>query len=146
MIKSLPALNNLRRLLLSSNFISQLFEIQELFKIPHLTELTLESNPVTSDSFHRMYIINGMRTLKIFDGKRISEEERRNALKMTKREIEKRKESERLSMQSEERVLKAIKMKWENDFREQNTEVMQPGNDEVSTISHIELQNGHLLM
>lgn len=70
-----------------------------------MTEFTIDGNPVCKDGFHRAFVINRIRTLKVLDGKRITEEERRAAIKLARREIEKRKESERVLLEKEQRLV-----------------------------------------
>jgi hypothetical protein len=66
-------------------------------------ELSLESNPWANDSTYRYYCINNIKSLKFLDGKRISDQERRNASKSARREAEKLREVERVTQKQEQK-------------------------------------------
>lgn len=65
--------------------------------------MNIDANPIVEEELYRSSIINRMKQLKILDGKRIVEEERKSALKMIKRENERRLEQERLFMIADQR-------------------------------------------
>jgi leucine-rich repeat-containing protein 49 len=102
-MNDLSSLNHLRRLLLSDNKLNTLADLQSIGFAPQLLELSLEGNAATSDSFYRSNMLSRIRTLKILDGRRILEEERRTASRLDKRASEKRVEFEKSAMKNAER-------------------------------------------
>ncbi|KAI9205944.1 uncharacterized protein BJ171DRAFT_598127 [Polychytrium aggregatum] len=118
LVKDVASLQNLRRLILSINTISSLDSIQDIYRIPHLIELCIDSNPIIEDQYSKPFIIHKMKTLKLMDGKRIGDDERRAAAKISKREADRKRESDRLTFQLEERkrVIADIKRKWEAEL------------------------------
>ncbi|KAI9344317.1 hypothetical protein BDR26DRAFT_857606 [Obelidium mucronatum] len=109
-----PSLTSLKRLVLSNNHIASFESIVDLLLSPSLIELTLESNPITQDQYYRLILANRVKSLKHLDGKRITEEEKRTALRIAKRETERRKETERVVSQAEERkrAIDSIVARW----------------------------------
>lgn len=99
----LSPLNHLRRLLLTDNKFQTLADLQLIGFAPRLLELNLEGNAATLDSFYRSNMLSRIRTLRILDGRRILEEERRAASRLDKRASEKRVEHEKSAMKNAER-------------------------------------------
>ncbi|ORY47054.1 L domain-like protein [Rhizoclosmatium globosum] len=117
-IHGIQSLVNLKRLVLSNNSVASFENIIDLLLSTTLLELSLEGNPITADQYYRLILANRIKTLKYLDGKRISEEEKRTALKIAKRETERRKETERVLSQAEERkkAVDVIKRRWNLDM------------------------------
>jgi len=63
----------------------------------------LENNPISNIPLYRSTIIFKFRYIKILDGHRVTEEEKRLSYKITKKEEEKRKENERITQKNEEK-------------------------------------------
>ena len=74
-LDKLPAL---QRVFLSHNSISNLVDMECLFNVRHLIELSLDGNPISDSdpAVYRAKIISGMSGLRHLDLKRISDEER----------------------------------------------------------------------
>ncbi|KAI8817156.1 uncharacterized protein EV422DRAFT_542617 [Fimicolochytrium jonesii] len=138
-IKDVQRLVNLKRLILSSNCISSLDKIADVLVLDQLSELSLENNPLSylatpappattsnpapttttttpSASTPRAYIIHKAKRLKILDGRRVTEEERRVATRRYKREAERRREVERVCAVRDERTrsIKTVATRWAN--------------------------------
>ncbi|KND03689.1 uncharacterized protein SPPG_01156 [Spizellomyces punctatus DAOM BR117] len=118
-VKDITELDSLRRLMLNHNEITSFDDISDVLRLPHLNDLAIDSNPICKDGFHRAFVINRIRSLKTLDGKRINDEERRAATKIARRESERRKESERMNLQREERerVIAYIQRNWSIEVR-----------------------------
>ncbi|KAJ3411791.1 Leucine-rich repeat-containing protein 49, partial [Chytridiales sp. JEL 0842] len=117
-IKNAQTLKSLRRLVLSTNYVTAFEHIADLLLIPELIELSLEANEICQDQYYRPILVNRIRSLKILDGKRITEEEKRGAARIAKRESERRKEHDRAATQFEERkrAILQIKASWETEM------------------------------
>ncbi|KAI8903676.1 hypothetical protein DFJ77DRAFT_101115 [Powellomyces hirtus] len=117
-VRELCALENLRRLSLGSNEINSFEDIAAVLKSETLSELSLENNPICRDNTHRGFIINRMRSVKILDGRRVSEEERRAAVKLARKESERLRECERVATQKDERLraMTKIRISWEREM------------------------------
>lgn len=71
---------NLERLYLSHNDITHLSDAASILDVPYLAELTLDNNPISKDPFYRELWIENIKTLRAFDNKRVSDDERRMAV------------------------------------------------------------------
>ncbi|KAJ3232056.1 Leucine-rich repeat-containing protein 49 [Chytriomyces hyalinus] len=111
-------LTHLKRLILSHNHLSAFENMVDLLLSPSLLELSMEQNPITTDQYYRLILANRIKSLKFLDGKRISEEEKRTATRIAKRETERRKESERVLTLAEERkkAIENIQGRWEREM------------------------------
>jgi hypothetical protein len=63
----------------------------------------MESNEICHDQYYRPILVNRIRSLKLLDGKRVTEEEKRAAARIAKREADRRRENDRVTSQFEER-------------------------------------------
>ncbi|KAI9106283.1 hypothetical protein DFS34DRAFT_57779 [Phlyctochytrium arcticum] len=110
---NLCQLDTLKRLNLSHNEISS-YEDIALTQLGNLIDFSIENNPVTHHTPHRSLILNRLANLKSLDGRRITDEERRTASKVAKREMERRKEWDRVNVVKEERerVISFIEGTW----------------------------------
>lgn len=88
----MSGLHSLRRLILTENRLKTLEDLNPLAKCPQLIELSMESNPAAFDVLYRGFIVYKMKSLKLFDGKRITEDERRSSVRVEKRATERRSE------------------------------------------------------
>merc|ERR1712131_333219 len=104
-VMNLHFLEDLKRLYLSFNSIVKWEDIWCISECPELSELSLDGNPMCSTINYRQTMIASGSKLKILDGRRTSEEERRNASQVLKKEIEKRKSEEKAQIRAERRKL-----------------------------------------
>ncbi|XP_050401173.1 leucine-rich repeat-containing protein 49 [Patella vulgata] len=91
-------LPNLQRLFLSINEINSYEDISCLGDSHCLSEISLDGNPLCQDQYYKQIILRHMQQLKQLDMKKISEEERRIALVMARKEAEKRRETNKLAV------------------------------------------------
>ncbi|KAJ3231500.1 Leucine-rich repeat-containing protein 49 [Chytriomyces hyalinus] len=117
-VTGVQTLTHLKRLILSHNHLSAFDNMVDLLLSPSLLELSMEQNPITTDQYYRLILANRIKSLKYLDSKRISEEEKRTATRIAKRETERRKESERVLTLAEERkrAIENIQGRWERDM------------------------------
>lgn len=101
-IEQLP---NLQRLFMSYNEIKKFQDISCLSKSVSLTELSLDGNPLANDSNYKQNIIQHVPSIQQLDMKRISDDEKRIISVMSRKEDEKRRESEKMSSLKERRQL-----------------------------------------
>ncbi|KAI8923820.1 hypothetical protein BC831DRAFT_469006 [Entophlyctis helioformis] len=111
-------LDQLRRIVLSDNKITSIDDIAFLFDIPGLVELTMDQNKVASQDHYRALVVSRCKSVKLLDGRRVLEEERRSATRLAKREADRRREIERRSNQVEERkkCIAYIQQVWEREM------------------------------
>ena len=87
--KHLDGLPNLQRLFLSNNCIEAFEDVDTLFVLQNLMELTMDSNPVAGRPHYRQSLLDQVRSLRLLDLQRISDEERRLSHLVVKKEEEK---------------------------------------------------------
>uniref|UniRef100_A0A674N7V7 Small nuclear ribonucleoprotein polypeptide A' n=1 Tax=Takifugu rubripes TaxID=31033 RepID=A0A674N7V7_TAKRU len=78
------ALPNLRELILTSNNIQELGDLDPLATIKTLSLLSLLRNPVTNKKHYRLYVINKLPQLRVLDFQKVKLKERQEAEKMFK--------------------------------------------------------------
>uniref|UniRef100_A0AAY4CVV4 Leucine rich repeat containing 49 n=1 Tax=Denticeps clupeoides TaxID=299321 RepID=A0AAY4CVV4_9TELE len=83
----------LRRLFLSSNCIGSFDDLACLGESGSLCELTLDGNPVAQETWYRQAALRCVPHLRTLDMKRITEEERRMACVLARKEDEKKRET-----------------------------------------------------
>jgi len=76
-LANIEKLEKLQTLFVSGNRIQELFEIEKLAELPHLLELSMMANPIARKPNYRMVVIKRLVQLLVFDGKEISQEERK---------------------------------------------------------------------
>ncbi len=83
-ISGLNKLPSLQRVFLSHNSIQNFQEVQCIFEIQYLIELSMDGNPLAEQdaAFYRMTLITSINTLKHLDLKRITDEERLSLLQL----------------------------------------------------------------
>ncbi|XP_070543525.1 leucine-rich repeat-containing protein 49-like isoform X2 [Ptychodera flava] len=96
-------LPNLQRLFLSFNQISSFDDIQCLSDTVSLSELSLDGNPLSQEQYYKQTVLRFMNQLRQLDMKRITEEERRIANVMARKEDERKKESNKIALMKEKR-------------------------------------------
>ncbi|KAJ3148851.1 Leucine-rich repeat-containing protein 49 [Geranomyces variabilis] len=137
-VRDLQQLQSLRRLSLGANRITSFEDLSDVLKSESLCELSLDGNPICREGcFHRAFVINRIRSLKILDGRRVSEEERRTANKVARKESLRLKEFERVATQRDERLraIGNIRDRWE---REMGVPRTLAGNCSVADIALVE--------
>ncbi|XP_036443080.1 U2 small nuclear ribonucleoprotein A' [Colossoma macropomum] len=79
--QSLP---NLKELVLTSNNIQELGDLDPLASVKTLTLLSLLRNPVTNKKHYRLYVINKLPQIRVLDFQKVKLKERQEAEKMFK--------------------------------------------------------------
>jgi len=117
-IKNIPKLNNLKKISLNGNKLSNFNDIEAL-SVLHVFDISFEKNPISVVPLYRPTVIFKFRYIKILDGHRVSEEEKRLSYKITKKEEEKRKENERITQKNEEKKksINNIQEIWKHKMR-----------------------------
>jgi len=117
-IRNIPKLNNLKKLCLSGNKLKNFYDIDSL-SILHVFDISFENNPMFNIPLYRSTMIYKFKFIKLLDGHRVSEEERRLSYKITRKEEEKRKENERLAYKNEEKkkCLNNIQEVWKQKMK-----------------------------
>ncbi|KAI8916013.1 hypothetical protein EDD86DRAFT_9146 [Gorgonomyces haynaldii] len=100
---------SLQRLLMDENKFKGLQEIVNVFELSGLAELSLGQNPVADLSMFRLAIIGKMSGLKILNGKRVLEDERRQAYRWIKKGVEKQQLQDKKLVQQEEKYSQSFK-------------------------------------
>ncbi|XP_028825066.1 leucine-rich repeat-containing protein 49-like isoform X2 [Denticeps clupeoides] len=95
----------LRRLFLSSNCIGSFDDLACLGESGSLCELTLDGNPVAQETWYRQAALRCVPHLRTLDMKRITEEERRMACVLARKEDEKKRETHKQAVHKEKRRL-----------------------------------------
>ncbi|KAM9481659.1 leucine-rich repeat-containing protein 49 isoform 2-T2 [Clarias gariepinus] len=95
----------LRRLFLSANNISSFDELACLGDLCSLSELALDGNPVAQESCYKQTVLRCVLPLRLLDMKRITEEDRRTANLLARKEDEKKRESHKQAAHKEKRRL-----------------------------------------
>ena len=93
----------LQRLFLSFNELSALSSIKNLNRLTNLQEICLDGNPVSNDKTCKRDILAKVPSLKKFDSKRVTDEEKRVAEKMFMRDEFRKREIEMLAFTEEKR-------------------------------------------
>ncbi|KAK9971411.1 hypothetical protein ABG768_024778 [Culter alburnus] len=78
------ALPNLKELILTSNNIQELGDLDPLATVKSLTLLSLLRNPVTNKKHYRLYVINKIPQIRVLDFQKVKLKERQEAEKMFK--------------------------------------------------------------
>lgn len=104
-VHEIDQLPSLQRLFLSFNEIKTFDDVSCLSKTKSLIELSLDGNPFANNAGYKQSVLQNVTTLKQLDMKRLTEEEKRIACVMARKEDERRKEQERLSSIKEKRRL-----------------------------------------
>lgn len=95
--------------------LSDLQVVYNFVNCNQLLELYMDGNMMTNDSSYRSFVIVRVKQLKFLDGKRITEEERRNCTKLEKRASEKRIEAEKILQRDNKKktILENLEKEWE---------------------------------
>lgn len=114
-VEDIDLLPNLQRLFLSFNCITSFDDIQCLANSTSLNELSLDGNPFATHSNYKQSVLRNLSSLRQLDMKRISEEEKRIASVMARKEEEKKKEISKLAVLKEKRriAINNAQRQWE---------------------------------
>jgi len=104
-LHDIDALTCLQRLFLSFNSINSFEDISCLSRCSSLVELSLDGNPLASLLSYKQIMLHTVSSVRLLDSKRVTEEEKRIASVMTRKEEERRKENDRLNSIKEKRRL-----------------------------------------
>lgn len=128
-------LKKLNRVLLGDNKIAVLhgawsltIDLENLFGMQNISELCIEQNPITENSNFKTLIVSKMLNLKLLDGKRILDETKRNAIRLLKKEENRKRDLEKRKdfMMEREKYISQIKENWTNKtFNESNVTLVE---------------------
>ncbi|XP_046720024.1 leucine-rich repeat-containing protein 49 isoform X1 [Silurus meridionalis] len=104
-VTEVDQLPSLQRLFLSGNSISSFDDLACLGDSCSLSELTLDGNPVAQESCYKQTALRCVLPLRLLDMKRITEEDRRAANLLARKEDEKKRESHKQAAHKEKRRL-----------------------------------------
>ncbi|XP_041034599.1 leucine-rich repeat-containing protein 49 isoform X3 [Carcharodon carcharias] len=104
-VRDADTLPRLQRFFLSFNNISRFEDIACLADSLSLSEVTLDGNPIAQESWYKHTILRHMLQLRQLDMKKITEEERRMALIMARKEDDKKREIHKQAILKEKRRL-----------------------------------------
>lgn len=114
-VEEVDLLPNLQRLFLSFNCITSFDDIQCLSNSLSLNELSMDGNPFATHSTYKQSVLRNLSSLRQLDMKRISDEEKRIASVMARKEEEKKKEINKLAVLKEKRriAINNAQRQWE---------------------------------
>ncbi|XP_068694422.1 leucine-rich repeat-containing protein 49-like [Montipora foliosa] len=114
-VEEVDLLPNIQRLFLSFNCITSFDDISCLSNSSSLNEVSLDGNPFSSDPSYKQILLRNLLNLRQLDMKRISEEEKRIASVMARKEEEKKKEISKLAVLKEKRriAINNAQRQWE---------------------------------
>ncbi|KAJ8398551.1 hypothetical protein AAFF_G00420790 [Aldrovandia affinis] len=114
-VTEVDRLPSLKRLFLSCNCITSFDELTCLRESCSLSELTLDGNPVAQESWYRQATLRHAFQLRQLDMKRITEEERRMACVLARKDDEKKRESHKQAIHKEKRrqAIRNAAQQWE---------------------------------
>ncbi|XP_075714033.1 leucine-rich repeat-containing protein 49 [Rhinoderma darwinii] len=104
-VRDVDNLPSLQLLYLSFNNISRLHDILCLGDSTSLSDVTLDGNPIAQESWYRQTILGHMLQLRQLDMKRITEEERRTASVLARKEEDRKRESHKQALLKEKKKI-----------------------------------------
>ncbi|XP_043952296.1 leucine-rich repeat-containing protein 49 isoform X3 [Gambusia affinis] len=104
-VTEVDRLAGLQRLFLSCNNIHSFDQLACLGESQSISELTLDGNPVALETWYKQAVLRCVLHLRQLDMKRITDEDRRMAGVLTRKEEEKKKESHKQTIHKEKRRL-----------------------------------------
>ncbi|XP_054892995.1 leucine-rich repeat-containing protein 49 isoform X2 [Poeciliopsis prolifica] len=104
-VTEVDRLASLQRLFLSCNNIHSFDQLACLGESQSISELTLDGNPVALETWYKQAVLRCVLHLRQLDMKRITDEDRRMAGVLTRKEEEKKKESHKQTIHKEKRRL-----------------------------------------
>ncbi|KAM4035815.1 leucine-rich repeat-containing protein 49 isoform 3-T3 [Anomaloglossus baeobatrachus] len=102
-VRDVDTLPSLQLLYLSFNNILRINDILCLADSTSLSDVTLDGNPIAQESWYRQTILGHMLQLRQLDMKRITEEERRTASVLARKEEERKRESHKQALIKEKK-------------------------------------------
>ena len=137
----------LHRLLLSDNKLKDMQAIQSVLDMSQLAELAMDLNPVTQDPLFRLNVIGSMKNLKLLNAKRIMDEERKGAVRVLKKDQEKKKALDKKQVQLKEKevCINAIKREW-NQQVHGIVDCSQDDGIDTGKTAYMELEGDQLVM
>ncbi|MEE6502904.1 hypothetical protein FKM82_004673 [Ascaphus truei] len=102
-VRDVDTLPSLQLLYLSFNNISSISDILCLADSTSLSDVTLDGNPIAQESWYRQTILGHMLQLRQLDMKRITEEERRTASVLARKEEERKRECHKQALLKEKK-------------------------------------------
>ncbi|KAJ8281369.1 hypothetical protein GJAV_G00066870 [Gymnothorax javanicus] len=135
----------LQRLFLSCNCIGSFDEVSCLGESCSLSELTLDGNPVALETWYRHTALRCMVQLKQLDMKRVTEEERRMASVLARKDDERKRESHKQAVHKEKRrqAIRNAAQQWEELKACLEPTAAQNGTKEELSPEHGPAHNGH---
>lgn len=117
-IREIDLLPSLQRLFLSYNSISRWENVICLGESPSLCEISLDGNPIASESCYKQMILKNMIQLKQLDSKRITDDERRVAAVIVRKEEERKREVHKQAIAKEKKrlAINNAARQWEAEF------------------------------
>ncbi|XP_072348716.1 leucine-rich repeat-containing protein 49-like isoform X2 [Scyliorhinus torazame] len=142
-VRDADTLPRLQRFFLSFNNISRFEDIACLSDSLSLSEVTLDGNPIAQESWYKHTILRHMLQLRQLDMKKITEEERRMASVIARKEDDKKREIHKQAILKEKRrlAISNASRQWEIQqtvaaIKEAQQEQMKP----IGTASNISIQ------
>eukprot|EP00041_Stephanoeca_diplocostata_P031023 m.954945 g.954945 ORF g.954945 m.954945 type:complete len:760 (-) comp23871_c1_seq65:70-2349(-) len=133
--ESFEPLRYLQSVNLSDNALQSLAHASAVLASPALAELHVSGNDMCSEHFFKERLIDGLRMLRLLDGKRVNEDERRVAGINLRKQNDKRRAAERAHMLRAQRTaaISALRTAWE-----QRT----PPQEHIK--GHYDIENDHI--
>jgi Leucine-rich repeat (LRR) protein len=88
-------LKKLFRLMINDNKITEMEDLEDLFGVINLAELSIEQNRVCEHPHFKTYLVSKLTNLKLLEGRRILDETKRTALKLAQREQNRKRDLEK---------------------------------------------------
>ncbi|XP_062516504.1 leucine-rich repeat-containing protein 49-like isoform X1 [Corticium candelabrum] len=104
-VYDIDGLPSLQRLFLSYNQIISYEDIKCLSSASSLIELSLDCNPYANNPTYKQTLLDQIQLLKLLDMKKVSDEEHRSATIFKRKEVEKKREYDKRSVEKERREL-----------------------------------------
>jgi len=133
---------------LSYNKIAKWEDIWCLGDSVSLKELALDGNPLTFENSYRYTVLASGIKLKMLDAKRVSDEERRMASSLLKKELEKKRSEELAKKRSQRRQLAIdnVLRLWKSENRKNAAEVVSPDLSPFSgQVTVLDIGDSHLI-
>ncbi|CBY37534.1 unnamed protein product [Oikopleura dioica] len=147
-VQDLEKLPYLASVYLSYNKIAKWEDIWCLGDSVSLKELALDGNPLTFENSYRYTVLASGIKLKMLDAKRVSDEERRMASSLLKKELEKKRSEELAKKRSQRRQLAIdnVLRLWKSENRKNAAEVVSPDLSPFSgQVTVLDIGDSHLI-
>ncbi|CAK8673266.1 unnamed protein product [Clavelina lepadiformis] len=116
-VMEIDLLSSLQRLFLSFNNINKWEDIECLGESSSLCEISLDGNPIAADTCYKQIVLKNMPQLRQLDMKRITEDEKRVASVMLRKEEERKREVHKQAIAKEKKrlAINNAARQWEAD-------------------------------